>query len=274
MTPVITGFPTREFPGAKFQVGPLGLTFLDRLRLAVGGGGARDGHDVVYIFNPPVADTPFKLSEAKQTLGPLAPRNGRGHSLGFFHGLAATPYALFVTTRGDSSAGWIARAISPEGANTADLQLAIDTKSLSGMGGPTALTVSKRGELVVAEVGDYDKPADARLAFYDPKPKQGRLLLSVGTGLREISALAYGPTSGALYALEPGWIDGKDAGLYRLDAVMADGKMAVKALKIIELDRPTAMAFAPDGALFVTVLGPVKEGGEKTGHLLKITGSL
>ncbi len=272
-TVVVTGFPTRPFASdAKFNVGPLGLTFLDRQRLVVGTGGASDGRDVVCIFAPPLDEHPLAMKDAKQTLGPLVAPDGGHHQLGSFFGVVATPYALFVSTRGDDG-GWIARSIAPEGMNLAGLQPAISTKALSGVGGPTALVVSKRGELIAAEIGDPNKPKDTRLGFYDPKPRQGRLLLSVPTGLPDIAGLAYSST-GMLYAIVPGWRDGKDAGLYRIDAELVDGKMSAKSVKIVDLERPTALAFTADGTLFVTVLGSAAANGDKSGSLVKIVGSL
>jgi hypothetical protein len=63
-----------------------------------------------------------------------------------------------------------------------------------------------------------------------------------------------------------------EGGLFRLDAAA----MGVKATKIAGLDKPTALAFAPDGTLYLTVVGPKKadENAPKEGKLLKIAPGL
>jgi glucose/arabinose dehydrogenase len=137
-----------------------------------------------------------------------------------------------------------------------------------------ALVVSKRGEMVVGESGTLDKPHDSAISFYNPKDK-GRLLLTVATGLNDIVGLAYSPRSGNLYALDLAWSESKEAGLYRIDAARQGGQMSAKAVKIIALERPTALAFASDGTLYVTLLGNAAERAkEKTGQVVKITGEL
>jgi hypothetical protein len=49
--------------------------------------------------------------------------------------------------------------------------------------------------------------------------------------------------------------------------------MKVNAVKIASLDKPAAMAFGADGALYVAEFGTGAEGA-KAGRLLKITGDL
>ena len=56
---------------------------------------------------------------------------------------------------------------------------------------------------------------------------------------------------------------------------MDESDGGVEAVKIVPLDKPTAMAFGADGALYVTVYGTAEEGSdEKPGKVLKITGDL
>jgi DNA-binding beta-propeller fold protein YncE len=274
-TTILTGVPVGAAPAPlRFRVGPLGLVFLDRVTFAVGTGGKGPGQDVVGIYTL-AGDKTLKFDEAKRKLGPIRAGNDSQSGEGFFHGVAAIPIALFATSRGDSAAGWISRAFLLDGnANVADLKPLIKTKALAKVGGPTALAVSKRGELVVGESGTFDKPHDSSVSFYNPKDK-GTLLLTIPTGLSDIVGLGYSPRSGNLYALDLSWSDPKAAGLYRIDAARQDGRMTAKGVKIASLDRPTAMAFASDGALYVTALGAAKEEANvKTGQVLKITGDL
>jgi hypothetical protein len=277
VTTVLTGVPVGPAPAPlAFRVGPLGLAFLDRVTFAVGSGGKGLGQDVVGIYTL-AGDKTLKFDDARRKLGPIRAGNDSQTGEGFFHGVAAIPIALFITSRGDASAGWISRAFVLDGnANVADLKPLIKTKTLTQVGGPMALAVSKRGELVVGESGALDKPHDSAVSFYNPKDK-GKLLMTVPTGLSDLVGLAYSPRSGNLYALDLSWSDPKEAGLFRIDAARADGRMTGKAVKIASLDRPTAMTFAPapDGTLYATVLGAAKNGSnEKTGQVVKITGDL
>ena len=97
--------------------------------------------------------------------------------------------------------------------------------------------------------------AEGLLAFY--RATDGRRLLQLPTGLTQVDALAYGArrtnaASPFLYALEnaPAASGG---GLYRLDAALAEGQAQVRSSRIAALQRPTALALANDGALYVTV---------------------
>jgi hypothetical protein len=58
-----------------------------------------------------------------------------------------------------------------------------------------------------------------------------------------------------------------------LDADRENGQQTVKAVKIAALDKPTAMAFGEDGALYVTVFDTA-QAGEKPGKLLKFAPGL
>jgi glucose/arabinose dehydrogenase len=275
-TPVITGFPVGPAPAPLgFQVGPLGIAFLDRVTLAVGSGGQGHGHDVVGIYTLPTGDKTLKFDDARRKLGPIPSGNDSKTGEGLFYAIAATPNAIFATSHGDDSAGWVSRAFLIDNTGkAADLKPLIKTKVLARVGGPMALVISKRGELVVGESGTFDKPHDSAISFYNPKDK-GRLLLTVPTGLNDIVGLAYSPRSGNLYALDLAWPDAKEAGLYRIDATRQDGQMSAKAVKIASLEKPTALAFASDGTLYITLLGAAAEGAkEKPGQVVKITGDL
>ncbi|HEV2969479.1 MAG TPA: hypothetical protein VGY55_05765, partial [Pirellulales bacterium] len=243
VTPVVTGFAVAAAPGGLgFQVGPLGIAFIDRMTFAVGGGGTGAGHDLLKIYPLPPADKPLKADDARQTLGPIPAGADDQTNEGFFYGVATMPNAIFVTSRGGDSPGWVSRAfVLDNNGKAADLKSLIKTKAIAAGAGPTGLTVSKRGELVVGESGPFDKPHDSSISFYNPK--NGKLLLTMRTGLSDVMGLAYCPHSGNLYAVDLAWSDPKEGGLYRLDATRQDGKTGVKAIKIASLDKPTALAF-------------------------------
>src|SRR5690606_13882061 len=105
-----------------------------------------------------------------------------------------------------------------------------------------AITISPRMEAVVGQMGEIATPGDSLLTFYDVKEKS--LLMSLPTGLSDIVGLAYSPQTGRLYAVDFSWHDPSKGGLFRIDAVRVDGKQAAKATKIVDLMKPTALAFA------------------------------
>ncbi|TWT94033.1 hypothetical protein Pla108_37440 [Botrimarina colliarenosi] len=88
------------------------------------------------------------------------------------------------------------------------------------------------------------------LLFLDPeKPNAAATDAILVTGLKEPTALAYGavarPSEPRLYALD-------HDGVYRLDArVGADGFATATAVQVAEAAAPVAMAFGPDGALYL-----------------------
>lgn len=276
--PVVTGFPVGPSPDmADLRVGPLGLAFTTTGNLIVGSGGQGPEKDAVRMFVLPADNKPQTIDDAKKSLvikSGDASKTGEG----WFYGIAAAPYAIFATSRGDVSGGWISRSfIQPVSGKDAsvsilDLRPFIQSKRLVHSDGPTALAISKRNELVVGQAGKFDKTPDSMLSFYNPS--NSKLLLNLPTSLLDIVGLAYSPQTGFLYAVDLAWADDKQGGLFRLDATDTDGTLGIKAVKITSLDKPTSLCFAPDGTLYVTILGTAKSGTEKPGQLLKITGGL
>jgi hypothetical protein len=275
---IVTGFPVGPSPdAADLRVGPLGLAFTSAGNLIVGSGGQGPGKDAVRMFVLPADNKPLTVDKAKKTLT-VQSGNETKTGEGWFYGVAAAPYAIFATSRGDDAGGWISRSflqptfgISPE--MLRDLRPFIESKRLVHAGGPTALTISKRGELVVGQAGNFDKTPDSMLSFYNPS--NSKLLLNLPTGLLDIVGLAYSPRTGLLYAVDLAWANEKQGGLFRLDATQIDGTLGVKAVKITALDKPTSLCFAPDGTLYITTLGIPKPGSaEKPGQLLKIPSGL
>jgi hypothetical protein len=61
--PVITDFPADVYgKGPKVNIGPLGLLFLDKTTLVVGGGGLPDGEEMLRIYELPDGDEPIKAN--------------------------------------------------------------------------------------------------------------------------------------------------------------------------------------------------------------------
>jgi hypothetical protein len=115
----------------------------------------------------------------------------------------------------------------------------------------------------VGQSGEVNVPGDALLTMYD---KDGKLVKSYKTGLHDITGLAYSP-AGKLYATDFAWVDDKQGGVFEL---VIEGD-EVKTTKVVSVDRPTALAFDKDGALYITAFGTGKDTGDKpAGGLMKL----
>jgi DNA-binding beta-propeller fold protein YncE len=268
---VVTGFPQDVYgKGPFYNIGPLGLAFnADGKSLYVGDGSFKDGEEYVRVFATPDAGKPaLNFDKDATKIGPLAPAEGVLGE-GNFYAIAATPTALYITSNGDDTKGWIAK-VAIEGTKYGKLERYLPTKEMVEVDAPVGITTNKQGDLVVGQCGEVNKPKDSLLSFYSPKT--GKLLMNQETGLYDITGLAYSPKTGLLYATDFAWMAEAEGGLYRLDAAAT----GVKATKITSLDKPTALAFAPDGTLYITVVGPKKadENAPKDGKLLKIAPGL
>jgi len=264
---VIQGLPrtTAADRGAR-PVGPRGMAFVDLRTVVVSGSAESAGRAVLAVFTiQPAGGAAVQAGQATAQLQPPVPRDVAADELTML-GVARGSEALFVVCRQVEAQGWIARA-ELRGNSVGELRPLPGPRLGSGQ---TAITVSPQGDLVVGhrpENGDGD---GWHLAFFNART--GRSLLSLPTSLREIVGLAYA-ADGNLYAL--GWArsaSGGEGGLYRLDASPSeDGQQAIRSERLLALDRPTALAAAPEGDLYVTVLGPESAGGPTaTGKLLRI----
>ncbi|MFO1066865.1 MAG: hypothetical protein U0892_23670 [Pirellulales bacterium] len=255
--PVVTDFPVDVYgKGPKYNIGPLGLLFINQNTLVVGGGDLPDGEEQLRVFDLKDLKEPLKADKSKlsKTLAAEGDIKGEGN----FYALAATPDAIYVTCNGDDTKGWVSKATIKDGEITG-YERYLATKEATEIDAPVGITISPRGELVVGQMGEITVPNDGLITFYDAASKE--MLLNLKTNLHDITALAYSPR-GQLYALDFAWADTKQGGLFQ---ILADGDKGVKTKKIKELDKPTAMAFDAEGALYITVIGE-----EKKGKLLKI----
>jgi hypothetical protein len=280
----ITGFSKDVYgKGPKYDIGPLGLLFLNHNLLMVGDGGHQDGQELIYLFD--VGQPRVQQAEnAKVKLGPIGPTPGKTEKgEGNFYALAyQEPTAVFFTTNGDDTKGWIAKITLKDNTPDPKIELVIPTKEYTGeVDAPVAITMSPDKKLVIGQMGEVTgKGKDSLLLVYDPltlKP-----LMKAETGLYDIAALAYHPKSKKLYALDFAWEAPKEGGLFRLDVSGEGANAKVKAERVTYLyeagkddsklpfagdaaamDKPTAMAFDPAGNLYITMIGTAKEGAKE-----------
>ncbi len=277
---VITDFPQSTFgTDPVYDIGPLGLAFLNNGTLVVGGGGLEDGQELLRVYDVPETGTAIKADAMSHSVGPIESGEASKQGEGDFFGLAVpanTTDAVYVTANGDESKGWILKA-KASGGKLEGLEPFIATTEATDVEAPVGITISPDNYVVVGQVGKIDKPKDSFLTFF--RPDNGDMLLNLESGLYDISALAYSPVAipdhpdiYRLYATDFAWMDASAGGLFRMED---DGKDGVLARKFVSLDKPAAMAFTADGTLWVLVFGTPEEGSEtRPGALLKITGKL
>jgi sugar lactone lactonase YvrE len=267
----IIGFPKDVYgKGPMYDIGPLGLVFLDQNTLVVGDGSLKDGEELVRIYD--LSEGGTLQYDAGHNLGPIGPGDASVKGEGNFYALAASRTGIYVTCNGDDTKGWVAR-IKLEGGQPGELEPFIATKVATEEAGkptdaPVGITLNRDGHIVVGQMGEINVEGDSLYTVYDPE--DGTLKAHSETGLYDISGLAYGP-SGKLYAVDYAWMDTTKGGLFRLDVDEELG--TVEAVKIASLDKPTALAFGADGALYVTLIGTAEEGATKpAGQLVRVMG--
>lgn len=260
--------------GPMFNIGPLGLAFVNKDTLVVGGGSNIDGEELLSVYTVPAAGAdPIEAMDAvtQMSLPPTEEIKGEGN----FYALAITATGVYVTCNGDDTKGWVAKATINEGI-VGPFERFIATKEATDVDAPVGITVSPRGELVVGQMGEITIPGDSLLTFYD---EEGAMLANFEMGLSDVTSIAYSPKGEPedrqLYALDFNWIDTTQGGLFQLIGETTEGEMTIKTHLIANLDKPSAMAFAEDGTLFILVVGTDADGGSvDSGKLLKIAPGL
>lgn len=253
--------------GPMYDVGPLGVAFLDKDHLVVGDGSRKDGEELVRVYKvgAEAPAEPAKEDSAAHTLGPITAKEGvTAKGEGNFYGVAVGGGAIFVTCNGDDTKGWVSKSVVTDG-KPGELLPTIATKEATSVDAPVAITFSPDGkELVIGQMGEMTVPGDSLLTKYDPAT--GELKKSYKTGLSDIAGLAYSPKTGKLYATDFSWAKTEDGGLFEL---VIEGD-EVKANKVMKLDKPAAIAFDKDGNLYVTEFGTAAEGDKKNPGSLSV----
>ena len=275
-TEVIAGFPTRlAKDNSSTSPGIQSLLFLDHTRMVIAGSNdARTAFLRLYDLSD--SEEPLTADSPKQNIDLPADDSNAGDGHRSFHDLARTlsndqvSDALIVATSDESGAGKLWRV--PVRANTlgkiAAFKAVKSNNDAATIGG---IAIASPGYIVVAFEPEHSSERASELKFLDPV--DGHTALRVSIDAQRVVGLAYSPKSGNLYAAAIP-TDGKPSGIFRLDDVGKPGKPACKAVRVAEVSQPTALAFTPEGVLYVTSLGEAGDKNGNNGTLLKLTGVL
>jgi hypothetical protein len=251
-----------------------GMVFIDQFTLAIGAVDQGPGKDQIAIFK--LDDTkpdPLEWSNSSAQVGPFAPNKDSQTGEGHFHQLLFYNEALWIVGQGDPAQNWLSRAISTT-AKFGDIKPLIALSGQHHAGQASTLTVSPRGEIVVASVAGNDKTSKSYLLFFHPA--DGRLLLKLEHSVAGIQTLAYHKLSKQqpyLYALVSQADDPAQSGIYRLDVKLQDGRQTIVPKLLIALPDPRSMVMSEEGDFYVTIRGKHPQSQDQAaGQLLKITG--
>jgi len=267
--PVITDFPKDAYgKGPIYDIGPLGLVFLDKDTLVVGGGGKPDGEEMIRIYKVPAAGEDAITADKTEGDAMMLEATDDVVGEGNFYALAKGTKGVYVTCNGDDEKGWVSLATLEDG-KLKSFERKIATKEATKVDAPVAITMSPEGNLAVGQMGEINVAGDSLLTFYD---EEGKMLENFATGIHDVTGLAYGPKHGRLFATDFNWLDTDNGGLYKLVAIKDDYSKC-KANEIVKLRKPTALAFHPEGDLYITLAGDTSEGSEEPdGKLVVIRG--
>ena len=238
----------------EIEIGPLSLAFSGDSELVVGGGSDPAGEEVVQTFEiglEPRGDEPqIQDTDAKQVAGPVDAGVAGGEGAGNFTGVLVGEKGVYVSTSDTTPKGWILRVPTEKG-KFGEVEPFVAAADAAKVGGPGPMAWDAEGNLVVGLWGGTQPGDDAIAVFNEAGETKG-----VYTGdLGEFGGLAYSPKTKSLYVTDMGLTTDR-GGLYRV--TLADGK--IEAEKIVTLDKPTGLAFAADGKLYLTTLGTPVEG--------------
>jgi hypothetical protein len=269
-TPVISGFPLAAMGSEQLPAGPTGLLFLDRKHLVVGVGGSEQASIQMFELADPLQ--PITAEHSKQQVRLVSKQRSGNHVYAFSRTRANDTVSddLLMTCPGNGGFGDVHKIPLVAGTLT-EVQRFAAPRDGTKRDAPWAIAVGDGGYVVVGWVGSAEVPADSRLEFYNPTSRDR--LLELTTDRYDITGLAYNPKSRNLYAADVAWMDSSKGGVFRIDEASERGAAHCIAVRIAEVPRPTALAFAPNGTLYVTALGKAV-GDAPHGMLLRITGEL
>jgi hypothetical protein len=258
---VVSGFSTKPANDDSLtSAGVHSLQFLDHMRLVVAGGD-EDGAPFVRLYELPEPESPLTADQHKQEAH--VPESGKEPNFDahVFHSIARTQpndrvgdFLLLAAPTAGESTGLV---YVPVRSGTLGDAVPAQLKNANGKLQIGGITVGNSGYVVVATNVPGDSSQPSRLSFFSPLDR--RVVMQVQTDLRRIVALAYSPKSGNLYVANSPTSDDGRSGIYRIDRLIKQDVSACTAVKIADVRSATALAFAPDGALYVTTASDLQK---------------
>jgi hypothetical protein len=263
----ITGFVASTDDDDLIRLpGPHGMLFLDPNRLVVTGS---DGEARPFVRLYELGDQ--KPLSAEQHEQQAESANGEVsidvvHS---FQNVARTlsndkvPDFLVTTGFGKGNMATLWRLPVRSGALGDLKQLGNDQPDTS----PVTIAVEPRGYIVVVRPVERDRAASSHMEFVNPM--DGRTAVRFAVKLANVVGVAYSHT-GNLYAISQSSGNERHGGVFRIDGNESSdpSQHSATATHVAEIQQPTAIAFGPNGAAYVTSFGKDR----KSGTLHKITG--
>lgn len=235
------------------------------LLLAVGGKTDRTWRQLQVLLAP---DSP------RYSITPVAELASQLFSdqAGTYTSLASSGDYIFTTLLTETGQGHLLRTLIRSG-KPSQLKL---LKTSSELPAIIAATLSPKNYLVAAVESSPAAENELELAFIQhtaASRTRPELIMRLPLPLQRVVDLAYNsppsPAGPQLFALVDAAATGEHSGVYRLDSAIGEaGRPAIAPRLIHSIDRPTSMAFTPDGSLLVASLGE----GPNKGIVLRLAG--
>jgi hypothetical protein len=266
---VLTGLETRTLEKPAIRLSASALGFVTASKLAVLGGLKKEYLEQVGLFVLPGEQrilTPADMEGAVtlKTFQDVVFQESPG-----FHGMIVGDTVAIFSNYVPNRFGDIYRA-SLSANRIDEPQRMTFRQAGDSLVAPAGLCMVPPGRtqyLVASFMDEMGEDRDSRVAFI--VPSSGVVALELVPGLLDVVGLAYSPW-GNLYAIDFATGDDKAGGVYRLDDARLNNRPACRAVKIVEIARPTSLIFDKYGVLYVSSLGP--EGSEKQGQIIKVSG--
>lgn len=245
MNPEIVGFQTDFYGGGPtYSFGPLGLSFLDSKTLVIGGGGKKDGEDLIWTIDVPMkpSNPSLEIDKAGKSFGPIVAGDDSFRGEGNYFGLCIDNQKIYTASHGDDSKAWISTI--DLGDDSDQIRPMIAAKTSTFVDGPSGLALLPGGKLLLAQTGELHEGPDSLLSIFDLE--SGELEKTIKTGLYDITAVLVDSDSGEIFVADFSWADADKGGLYLVDI---KGEGAV--VKCASLVHPTALSFSANGDILV-----------------------
>jgi hypothetical protein len=267
----VTGFvASTDEDGLIRLPGPHGLLFLDSNRLVVTGSEGQT-RPFVRLYELGDPKQPLSAEQHEEQAEPASGEEPAVDGVAGFRGIVRTkandkvPDFIALTAIRDDREASLWRL--PVRSGTLG-----DLKPLDGdqpSASPVAIAVEPRGYIVVVRPEEHEGTSTSHIEFVSPI--DGRVAARFSIKLGNVVGVAYSPRTGNLYAISQSSSVAGREGVFRIDTNQfgPPSELSATATHVAQVQRPTALAFGPDAALYVTSLG----GDRKSGSLHKITGA-